>query len=69
MMLTGIDENFDRTHAKGKYVSFEPLLDPKDPAQEKRHSTVDDGDDDTTVIFAEEFSMLNRECGKPQVCL
>lgn len=68
MMLTGIDANFDRTHAKGKYVTFEPLLDQKDPAQEKRFSTVDDGDDNTTLIFADEFSMLNRECGKPQVC-
>ena len=68
MMLTGIDANFDRTHPKGKYVTFEPLLDQKDPAQEKRFSTVDDGDDNTTLIFADEFSMLNRECGKPQVC-
>jgi hypothetical protein len=59
--------NFDRTHAKGKYVTFEPPLDPKDSTQEKRTSTVDDGDKDSTVIFADDFSMLDRECGKPQV--
>lgn len=67
MMLAGIDVNFDRTHAKGKYVTFEPPLDPKDSTQEKRTSTVDDGDKDSTVIFADDFSMLDRECGKPQV--
>ena len=67
MMLAGIDVTFDRTHARGKYVTFEPLLDPKDPAQEKRTTTVDDGDKDSTVIFADDFSMLDRECSKPQV--
>jgi hypothetical protein len=69
MMLAGIDANYDRTHAKGKYVTFEPLLDARDAGQEKRSSTVDDGDNDTAVTFADDFSMLNRECGKPQVKL
>jgi hypothetical protein len=67
MMLAGIDLNYDRTHAKGKYVTFEPSLDHKDPTLLKQTSTVDDGDDDTSIIFADDFAMLNRSCGKPQV--
>jgi len=67
----GIDVNYDRAHAKGKYVTFQPLADPRgggDPSQtNSRTSTVDDGDDGSSIVFADDFSILNRECGKAQV--